>query len=320
MSRYLFVELNESPEKIAEYESYLRDYSAVLDAAVDHLARFLQLVAGVDFKDKLLYRGVVIMLARHVAEEIDAASILVERGSVQPCKSHLRSAFEAELGIRYILETDHERRATGYLVKHIKDKLRTHNKVDPFTQQGKQFRKETTDPLGQGILTEIENSGFDFEKDRNRYERLLAKPEYVDVDNQWKAAKKVSRGQPPWFSLFNGPKNVRKLAESLGRGFWYEFLYSDWSGHIHAGSSIGNIGKNSDDETGQSNAFRPIRHPEEIKNVINFGTFIPCALANDLSRKFLSQIGQDDVRRQYIETVKPLNDKVKDLNLRMNWK
>ena len=37
MSRYLFVELNESPEKIAEYESYLRDYSAVLELSLIHI-------------------------------------------------------------------------------------------------------------------------------------------------------------------------------------------------------------------------------------------------------------------------------------------
>ena len=283
MSRYLFVELNESADRIAEYESHLRDYSIALSAAVDHLARFVQLTAGI--KGNSLHRGVVTMLARHVVEEIDAASILIEKGSAQPCKSHLRSAFEADLGIRYILESDCDRRAICYLVKHVKDKLRINNKVDPSTQHGKQIRKDNTDPIGQAVLLEIESSGLDFESDRLRYESILAKPKYVEVANEWKAQKS---SRPAWFSLFKGPKSVRDLAVHLKRGFWYEFLYSDWSGYIHAGSSIGNIGKNSDDATGQSSAFRPIRHPDGIKEVFNFGVFIPCSLANDLSKRFLT--------------------------------
>ena len=32
-----------------------------------------------------------------------------------------------------------------------------------------------------------------------------------------------------------GPQSNRDLAYHVQKGFWYEFLYSDWSGRIHSG-------------------------------------------------------------------------------------
>ena len=320
MSDYLYAKLNESEERVVEYEKILEDHSMAIKSGVEYLLRAMQLMAGVDFGDKLQYRGVVLMLARHVAEEVDAASLLMKYGSTQPCKSHLRSAFEASIGTKYILETDHERRAICYFVNHIKEKLRVLNKCDPSTQQGKQLRKQITDPIGGGVLQDVEKLGYDFAKERAKYEGVLAKPEYVDVDTEWKAVKKASGRKPSWFSLFGGPRNVRELARHVGLEFFYEFLYSDWSGHIHAGGSIQNIGKNSSDSWENSNALRPIRHPEGLKDVLNFGVFLPCDLGTILSRRFLSPIGRADVKNQYLKSVKPKNDKLAGLTLEVNWK
>ena len=76
-------------------------------------------------------------LARHVAEEADAFSILLEKGCVEPCKAHLQSAFEAALGLRYILEADSEQRTTAYHVQE-RARLEANERYDKRTAAGQQ--------------------------------------------------------------------------------------------------------------------------------------------------------------------------------------
>ena len=90
------------------------------------------------------------------------ASILVEM--------HLRSAFEAELSILYILRADCERRALAYHVKEARERLNTNDKYDIRTDAGKKIREEIkNDLLGTDILASLPAYDFDAENKELRH-------------------------------------------------------------------------------------------------------------------------------------------------------
>ncbi len=221
------------------------------------------------------YHSVVFSLARHVAEEVDAISILMEKGCIDPCKGHLRSAFEADLGLRYILESDSERRGLAYQVKELRERLRTVEIHDGRTPAGKQIREAIqVDPIGASVLASM--PAYDFDAERKRLNATLASKPWDTINAEWKA----SGPRSSWHSLFGGPKSIRQLAVHLKRAFWYEFLYSEWSGRVHAGLALRSIGTNSKEPGRQGFAVRPLRHPDGLRTVYCFGTALAMAVGH----------------------------------------
>ena len=315
---YLYFELNEPEERHQEYRQLLGRHAEGIKKSAEFLIRALQLITAAEREDERHYHGVVFVLARHVAEEVDATSVLVAEGCVAPCKSLLRSAFEADLGVRYILESDSENRAVAYLVKHARDRIRWYDKTDPESQAGKHMRSQIQgDNIATGVLSSL--PPFDFDQAKGRFDGMLKKPPFAAVNDEWQRVKKRAKRHPAWHALFDGPKTVRDLAFHLDRGFWYEYLYSDWSGHVHAASGVQNIGPSSDDPAVELKAVRPLRHPDGMKDIYYFGQGMAVSLGHTLSQRYLSPIGQDDLRNFYIKHVRPFNEQLKNVNIKAPW-
>ena len=316
---YLYFELQEPAERQEEYGEILRQHSVGLQKSVEYLLRALQLMMGVQTPNGQHYHGVVFLLARHVAEEVDAASVLVAEGCIGPCKAHLRSAFEAELGAHYILESDSEQRGLAYLVKQARDRIRWYDKTDPKSAAGRELRSQIgSDNIANGVLSSM--PPFDFDAAKDGLSGMLHRPPFDAMNDEWQRLKKVTNRHPAWHALFDGPRTIRDLAFHLGRGFWYEYLYSDWSGHLHAGSVLQHVGASSGDSTGELKAFRPLRHPDGLKDVYNFGEAMLVWLGNRLGERYLSQIGRDDLRDFYIKQIRPINESLKGISIKADWR
>jgi hypothetical protein len=206
---YLKFELNVPEEREAEYREFLRLNSLSIQRAAENLLRALQMMSP---QDGNYYHGVVFTLARHVAEEVDAASILVKEGCAEPCKAHLRSAFEADLGIRYVLETDCEQRALAYHVKEARERLRANDKYDERTTAGQRIREAVKDdPLGTDVLASLPE--YDFDTENAELRNMLGQPPYDVINAEWEARGKNAA----WHALFGGPRTIRDLAYHLNR-------------------------------------------------------------------------------------------------------
>lgn len=308
---YLMFELNVSDERRAQHEEFLRLNSLGIQKSSEHLLRALQLMAP---QDDAFTHGVVFALARHVAEEVDAISILVGKGCIEPCKAHLRSAFEAELGILYIFECDSERRAIAYHVKEARERLRSNEKYDARTEVGIRVRDAMmSDPIGVDVLNSLPE--YDFDSENESIRQMLSAPPYAEINAEYDAKPK----NKAWHALFGGPRTIRDLAYHLGRPFWYEFLYADWSGRLHAGNALRNVASNSKEPERKGKAIRPIRHPDGLRDMYNFGLGISSGVATLLGKHYLTDIGRNDLRRLYLEEVKPLNDQLKDVQITADW-
>ena len=309
---YLMFELQCSENRRAEYHDFLRLNALGVRKSAEYLLRALELMAP---QGDCNFHSVVFGLSRHIAEEVDAISILLEKGCVDPCKAHLRSAFEADLGIRYILESDSERRGLAYQVKELRERLHAVHVHDPKTPAGTKVREAIKeDPLGAEVLASM--PGYDYDAEAKRLNAALATNPWDTINAEWESKGPRSK----WHSLFGGPKSIRDLAIYVKRAFWYEFLYSDWSGRIHAGSALRNIGSNSKEPGRSGFAVRPLRHPDGLRHVYNFATGIAMAAGHALAQRYLSQIGRDDMRKFYIEEVQPIYRSVKDVVIGAEWR
>lgn len=200
----------------------------------------------------------ITLIFRHFIESLDAITVLIKHGCADPTEPLLRSIFEALIGLEYILEKDTVQRALLYEVAHAHRKISLYKKLDPTSDQGKQFKKVLSN---DSTVKNINLPAFDTNKLIANLENMLKKPKYISVDEEWQRYKKTNKRNPNWFSLFGGPKQIIDLAYRVNRGGLYEYLYRNWSQSVHATGVIRNITR---DNFGNS-AIIGLRNPKNIQ-------------------------------------------------------
>ena len=316
---YLYFKLDEPEGRQHEYNEQLRLYSDACKVLAEFLLRAMELMSVSKSHPGKHFPGVVFLLARHVAEEVDAISILTEKGCAQPCKLHLRSAFEAGLCILYILEANSEERALSYHVSEMHKRIKFYKRLDKNDDQGKQLRKQIAhEGAGMDILSSLPPD--DFVAKVARLESLLSKPPYEQIDVEWqRTAKKLKRKQPSWHSLYNGPVSIRDLAYLLKKGFWYEFQYGDWSETIHAASGFRQVAQMKVPEFKEDKAIRPLRHPDGLRTVCELASAIVIELELKLADVFLGSANKKLLHDQYVTDVLPRLKAATAFTIKADW-
>lgn len=292
-----FRDMVESAEEWREYEKLLAELAAFVGDCVCYLVDAFDVAMTSAAKDPCYSHATVLMLIRHIIESIDGVSVLVEKGCAENCGPLLRSAFEAQLGVLYILEEDSKRRALAYQVAHAHRKMKLYRKLDAEDQLGKQLRAEVEDEPYADIFDRIP---ADLKGMAADLERLFERPEFGPVEEEWQAVKAGTRGDPEWFALFGGPRTVRELALRLKLGAAYEVLYRGWSDVVHAGSGLNHVAP-----SGQSGIIhiRPIRHPEGIETACNLGANMCLHTARHIVHAYAPE-QFDRFRQAYMETLR----------------
>jgi len=195
----------------------------------------------------------------HVIGMTDGIEVLISQSCAVPAIPLLRSSFEALLTIEYILEGDYQRRAFAWLVCYVHNRLSQYEMLDPSHQKGKEFlvtfaadsvSKHMKLPSFPNLSQVIQN-----------LKSLLNNPNYQFADYEYQRIKSIRKRKPNWYSLFDGPGNLRDLAKHLNWGAQYDILYRSWSSIAHADDLSQFI---TQTKRG-SPAFHPIRNHEELK-------------------------------------------------------
>lgn len=252
-----FRDLVESTEQWEAYERLLSDLAGFVDESVRLLVSAFDAVQMASSPEKCYSHATVLMLARHVIETIDGVSVLVQQGCAENCGPLLRSAFEGQLGLLYILEADSKRRALAYQVAHAHRQIKMYRRCDSQDPVGKQMRAE----LGNDPMADVfDRIPTNLSAAIANLEGMFTKPEFAPIEKEWQALRR--KKDPDWFALFGGPRDVRSLAIHLKLGAAYEGLYRTWSDVIHAGSGLKHVGP-----TGRPGVIliRPIRHPDGVE-------------------------------------------------------
>ena len=79
----------------------------------------------------------------HVIEMADAIEVSLSNSVVQPAKTHLRSMFEAVLGIDYMVAADTKTRSLAWLVAFQREKLVANKDLSPETVEVNDFGRRS---------------------------------------------------------------------------------------------------------------------------------------------------------------------------------
>ncbi|MFY0545663.1 DUF5677 domain-containing protein [Brevibacillus sp. H7] len=163
----------------------------------------------------------VILLYRKLLERIDAVFSNIEHATENAALSITRDAFENYLYLLYIHECDTKNRALAYYIqtrlieqKTLLNKFHSRYKNSSMikdTLQAKYTHQEIDD-FCKKLDNRLQSPGLlHLTKERKRVENLLRK-----------------KGLPPyanWYSLYNGPRNIKELAVRLKKQVEYDIIY-----------------------------------------------------------------------------------------------
>jgi hypothetical protein len=229
--------------------------AGVLDRMVD-FGTHLVIWCGPESAGKSISLAPPLMLLNHAVEEADAISILLRRGSVDPCGPLLRSQIEATISAFYILKEDTERRGLAYRYGILQNKLINLERLDPTTNKGKEALRRLSSDKTLGNLPPLDPVRIAAEK--AHVKANLDNPRFSEVKAAWTAFEAKCKRAPAWHALFKGPSNVADLAERVGCAGWYDF-YRDFSDETHSTSAMKSLRKDS--KTSKA-LLRPLRYPE----------------------------------------------------------
>jgi hypothetical protein len=208
----------------------------------------------------------VLALYLHIIQMADSIEVLISNGCSEPANLLLRSSFEAKLSISYILEKNVSQRSISWMVKNIIDQIKQLERHDPSSPKYKEF-KETLSQDKLGNIDEFQKIP-DISERITKLKEALTKPDYAEAYAEYQALRKRNRGvHPEWYSLFDGPKNLRELAKYFKQGLVYETLYAYWSRISHVSDALHLTMPLEDGDS----VLGPIRNPI---NSINIGTTI----------------------------------------------
>jgi Family of unknown function (DUF5677) len=201
---------------------------------------------------------------RNIVELADAISILISNCSVDPAKIIFRSLLESCYGLLYMLEDNEKQRAYCFMVFKSVEKIKHCNKWISTEQSHAQFKiKLSKDTLDVDLSSYFDHP--DFIRVKKQREKLLEKPEFKLVYEEYLRTKKRLDREFHWYTLYNGPKNFIELTEYLGKTVSYEFHYKTFSDNVHGTS----VEKGFSDAGGGKAQIIQIRDYENVQELFS---------------------------------------------------
>ncbi len=209
-------------ELIEKYSPYLRE---LVNYATNLLARCENASKGVKG-----YPISILSLYYHIIQMADAAEVLISNSCLMAGVPILRSIFEADISLEYILKDDFETRSTAWLIENIIIDKRYYESFDTSTEIGAKFKKDlSNDRFSNSYNFALNNSS----RLRNKIESLdkfLKNKGNKTIYDAFSGKTKITR----WFQINKGPRNIEALAKLLNRPVEYELFYRIYSSFSHA--------------------------------------------------------------------------------------
>jgi hypothetical protein len=173
-----FIDQLKDGDQLQEYEAVLAGPAKFVEDCSRFVTDACALAQQRTFPEQKYHHGTIILLMRHVVEAVDGVGLLVAKGSAENCGPLLRSAFEALVGILYILKADTERRALAYQVAHTHKKIKLYRKFIPTDDVGRNLRAELK---GDPFVTIFDQPGVDWQQRIDGLRSMFSKPEFAPI-------------------------------------------------------------------------------------------------------------------------------------------
>ena len=209
--------------------------------------------------------------------------------------------FEAALGIEYVSKENTIRRGLSYLFMDVISRLKSVKRLDSSTSEGEVFRKSL------GAYASVIDKLPELKSRLDALNGFVQKPELKEIREEYDRLSKHEKKRISWYQLFDGPRNIRGLACSLGREAEYAVLYSYLSGTAHVEDAIR---RRLSPAEGDQMALRPLREPTDIMSTLH----MTVSYAVRSTHCVLRYYRPDEMPRSkewYLREIKPLWDRLK---------
>ncbi|MDR8392085.1 DUF5677 domain-containing protein [Aliifodinibius sp. S!AR15-10] len=245
----------------------LKDFENLMNECVNYGTHIYKWI-NVSFENEKDYPIAIILLVRHLLEVSLSIANLTRDSLIDPAKIQLRSLFETFLLIKYLTEKDFKKRSYAYLTTHYIKRKKLHEKFNPKTEVGKQFKSEMQGTILKDLKVHEE---FDLDQASKNLEHLLNKREgFKEAYQEYNRIKKEygkTHSSMTFFSLYSEIMNLESLSKDLNLHEHYELIFRDASKKVHASDVI--TGYLSSDSSGQ-NYIRSLKDPTDAQYVTFF--------------------------------------------------
>lgn len=250
----------------------------------------------------------LVMLHRNAVELIDSISVLITNFCSEPARVLLRTLLETFFYCQYITEKNTKQRALSFLICHYHQKLDFNYKLDPSTQQGKQFKIELENDenlknykLADQIL---------LKKVTKNLEELIHDELYNEVETEYQRIKKeLKYRKPVWHEFFGGPPTIEKLAKHLKQVGLYHILYKSLSKSTHGSNIIDGLISPGSKESEVN--FSQIRFPYSAQTVTQYTFTLALRIYRILIKHHLpekeeafNQFYKNEIQKFYLHIIK----------------
>ena len=286
-------------DKRQEYRDAFGRMGDAVEACLRTYLWGVEAVQTAAYADGNNLHAVPLMMMLDLAEAIDGVVILVRSGSAKNCSGLLRTALEIQLSLKYILEhkDTYEQRVLSYEYYHLRDRLRWAQRCDPNSEVGKQLRAELA---GDQFADIFDVPGVDVAAEAKDAQTKMDSSRYATVRAELARMKAAKIRDGNWFSLWDGPKDVRALALHLKVGSLYESLYRGYSTAAHGAAAVKRItGKHGD-----GMRLEPLRSPNGLPAMCRNA----CQICNTMTVLLVDGLVphlRPEVKERYIRDIKP---------------
>lgn len=203
------------------------------------------------------------VLLRQVVAMIDAVETLVEHGIVHAAFLPARTAFEASIYLDWILFSDSDRKTKCYIVSNLRKERLWASRAIQGTPEEAAF-DPITKSLGLDIHAKEPGLAIDAKKHLPEVNRILAQPEFKEIDFEFNQRRGRKKWDLEWYELF-GARSIRQVAQAVGRLPEYELYYAKGSEITHSASYNDHIRF-----VNNQVRFKPIRHLQGIDMLTSF--------------------------------------------------
>lgn len=247
----------------------------------------------------------ILFVYRHLLEMLDSVAIQIAECAPAPAALQLRAMFEALLTIEYITRDKSRTRERDGISLQDGAEASTILPLsqDPNTSEGAALQKFIA---GEPFLQEWKGQDPARIAERvTEIDKILQIPELQAIATEYKSLRKKTR-DPEWYSLFNGPANIARLAQALNRAASYRILYGEWSDRTHSADAIDRI--LTHDASGRTYA-RSLRDVSELNTAIDFAMTFTIDASRLLVRHYCPA-DEIDFAKWYAEEVLPIRKKI----------
>jgi len=230
----------------------------------------------------------ILLLFRKITEHIDAIFVLMDHSLEKTAESICRNLLESLMFLKYIAKEKQlsKERAAAYHYKHLLNQKDLAKVL--FNKKNEDVVKEWMPNLDKKYLDYLKTA----------INTAMKREQFTNINVEWQIQqKKQKKNHIEWYSLYQGPRNLRELAESCDLQGEYLLLYRIFSYQVHSQNAFNQI-----ERIGTLAGIKNIRIQENTGLIITF-TRILALYSSLIISDFFELKNEEHIRNWFNELI-----------------